>query len=149
MKRGEMMALSRRGGTRTAVERASAWLLSYVEAGSCLDAAGWVTARDIEVARSKTGVSRAALKQGAPMVAENRTHRETAPRLSRPVEVSPGGLEVQALSVVRCGQRCAGPGRAGADSRTGPACGGNTLPWSEVLVHRWIVWDRPRVARPR
>ena len=63
MKRGEMMALSNRGSTRTAVERASAWLLSYVEAGSCLDAAGWVRARDIEVARSKTGVSRAALNR--------------------------------------------------------------------------------------
>ena len=63
MKRGEMMALSNRGGTRTAVERASAWLLSHVEAGSCLDTAGWVSARDIEVARSKTGVSRAALNK--------------------------------------------------------------------------------------
>ena len=63
MKRGEMMALSNRGGTRTAVERASAWLLSHLEAGSCLDAASWVSARDIEVARSKTGVSRAALNR--------------------------------------------------------------------------------------
>ena len=61
MKRDEIMALSNRGGTRTAVERASAWLLSHLEAGSCLDATGWVSARDIEVARSKTGVSRAAL----------------------------------------------------------------------------------------
>ena len=63
MQRGEMMALSSRGGTRTAVERASAWLLPHLEAGSCLDAAGWVSARDIEVARSKTGVSRAALNK--------------------------------------------------------------------------------------
>ncbi len=63
MKHTEMMALSNRGGTRTAVERASAWLLSHLEAGSCLDAAGWVRARDIEVARSKTGVSRAALNR--------------------------------------------------------------------------------------
>ena len=63
MKHGEMMALSSRGGTRTAVERASAWLLSHLEAGSCLDAAGWVSARDIEVACSKTGVSRAALNR--------------------------------------------------------------------------------------
>ena len=61
MRRGEMMALSSRGGTRTPLERASAWLLSHLEAGSCLDAAGWVSARAIEVARSKTGVSRAAL----------------------------------------------------------------------------------------
>ncbi len=38
MKRDEIMALSNRGGTRTAVERASAWLLSHLEAGSCLDA---------------------------------------------------------------------------------------------------------------
>ena len=63
MKHTEMMALSNQGGTRTAVERASAWLLSHLEAGSCLDAAGWVSARDIEVARSKTGVSRAALNR--------------------------------------------------------------------------------------
>ena len=40
-----------------------AWLLSHLEAGSCWDAAGWVSARDIEVARSKTGVSRAALNR--------------------------------------------------------------------------------------
>ena len=63
MKHTEMMALSNRGGTRTAVERASAWLLSHLEAGSCLDAAGWVSARAIELARSKTGVSRAALNK--------------------------------------------------------------------------------------
>ena len=63
VKRGEMMALSNRGGTRTSVERASAWLLSRLEAGSCRDAAGWVTAREIEVARSQTGVSRAALNR--------------------------------------------------------------------------------------
>ena len=63
MKHTEMMALSNQGGTRTAVERASAWLLSHLEAGSCLDTAGWVTARDIELARSKTGVSRAALNR--------------------------------------------------------------------------------------
>ena len=63
MKRGEMMALSSRGGTRTAVERASAWLLSRLKAGSCRDAAGWVTAAEIEVARSQTGVSRAALNR--------------------------------------------------------------------------------------
>ena len=61
MKRGDMRALSNQGGTRTPLERASAWLLSHLEAGSCLDAAGWVSARAIELARSKTGVSRAAL----------------------------------------------------------------------------------------
>ena len=63
MKRAEMMALSNRGGTRTAVERASAWLLSNLGASSCRDTAGWVSARDIEVARSRTGVSRAALNR--------------------------------------------------------------------------------------
>ena len=63
MKRGEVMALSNQGGTRTAVERASAWLLAHLEAGSCRDTAGWVTAREIEVARSQTGVSRAALNR--------------------------------------------------------------------------------------
>ena len=70
------------------------------------------------------------------MVAANRRHRETAPWLPGPVDVSRGGLEVQALSGVWCSQRCAGDGprRAGADSRTGPACGGDPLPWSAVLV---------------
>ena len=63
MKYTEMRALSNQGGTRTALERASAWLLSHLEAGSCLDAAGWVSARAIELARSKTGVSRAALNR--------------------------------------------------------------------------------------
>ena len=63
MKHTEMRAFSNRGGTRTAVERASVWLLSHLEPGSCLDAAGWVSARDIEVARSRTGVSRAALSK--------------------------------------------------------------------------------------
>ena len=63
MKRAEMMALSNRGGTRTPLERASAWLLAHVGAGRYWDTAGWVSARDIEVARSKTGVSRAALNR--------------------------------------------------------------------------------------
>ena len=63
MKRTEMMALSNRGGTRTSVERAKAWLLAHLGAGSCWDAAGWISARAIEVARSQTGVSRAALNR--------------------------------------------------------------------------------------
>ena len=132
MKHTEMMALSNRGGTRTAVERASAWLLSHLEAGSCLDAAGWVSARAIELARSEDRRESCRAEQGAPMVTANRRHRETASRLSRSVDVSRGGLEVQALSGVRCGQRCAGDGpcRAGVD----PACGGDPLPWSAVLV---------------
>ena len=46
MKYTEMRALSNQGGTRTAMERASAWLLSHLEAGSYFDAAGWVSARD-------------------------------------------------------------------------------------------------------
>ena len=62
MKRAEMMALSNRGGARTAVERASAWLLSQLDAGSW-DAAGWVWACEIEAARSRSGVSRAALRR--------------------------------------------------------------------------------------
>ena len=74
------------GGTRTAVERASAWLLSHLEAGSCLDAAGWVTARDIEVARSKTGVSRAALNKARRWLQKTGHIEKRRARLSRPVE---------------------------------------------------------------
>ena len=149
MKRGEMMALSNRGGTRTAVERASAWLLSHLEAGSCLDAASWVSARDIEVARSKTGVSRAALNRARRWLQQTGHIEKCRRGYQGPWMYRRGGLEVQALSVVRCGQRCAGDGRAGADIRADPACGGDPLPWSAVLVHRWIVWDRPHMARPR
>ena len=63
MKHSEVMALSNQGGTRTPLERASAWLLAHVGAGRYWDTAGWVSARDIEVARSRTGVSRAALNR--------------------------------------------------------------------------------------
>ena len=60
MKRTEMMALSNRGGTRPPFERASAWLLARL-GESHGDAAGWMSAREIEVARSRNGVSHAAL----------------------------------------------------------------------------------------
>ena len=63
MKRTEMRALSNRGTMRTPLARASAWLLSRLGEGSCRDAAGWVSAREIEVARSQTGVSRSALSR--------------------------------------------------------------------------------------
>ena len=63
MKHTEMRALSNRGTMRTPLARASAWLLSRLGAGSCRDAAGWVSAREIETARSQTGVSRAALSR--------------------------------------------------------------------------------------
>ena len=63
MKRTEMRALSNRGTMRTPLARASAWLLSRLGEGSCRDAAGWVSAREIEVARSQTGVSRSALNK--------------------------------------------------------------------------------------
>ena len=69
-----MMALSNRGGTRTAVERASAWLLVElgVRAAAGTPPVGCRRAT-IEVARSRTGVSRAALNQGPQMVAANRS----------------------------------------------------------------------------
>ena len=63
MKQTEMRALSNRGTMRTPLARASAWLLSRLGEGSCRDTAGWVSAREIEVARSQTGVSRAALSR--------------------------------------------------------------------------------------
>ena len=63
MKQTEMRALSNRGTMRTPLARASAWLLSRLGAGSCRDTAGWVSAREIETARSQTGVSRSALNK--------------------------------------------------------------------------------------
>ena len=60
MKRTEMMALSNRGGTRPPFERASARLLARL-GESHGNAAGWMSTREIEVARSRSGVSRAAL----------------------------------------------------------------------------------------
>ena len=62
MKRAEIMALSNRGGMRSPFERATAWLLARLGENHG-DAAGWVLARKIEAARSRSGVSRAALKK--------------------------------------------------------------------------------------
>ena len=62
MKRTEMMALSSRGHLRTALERASAWLLARLGQRSW-DASGWVTASEIEAARARSGVSRATLSR--------------------------------------------------------------------------------------
>ena len=53
MKQTEMRTLSNRGTMRTPLARASAWLLSRLGEGSCRDAAGWVSAREIEVARGR------------------------------------------------------------------------------------------------
>ena len=62
MKRAEMMALLNHEGNRPKLERAIAWLLARL-GESRPGAAGWVQAREIEAARSCTGVSEAAMKR--------------------------------------------------------------------------------------
>ncbi len=57
MTRSEMMALSNQGGTLAPSERASAWLLARL-GESHGNAAGWMSTREIEVARSRSGVRR-------------------------------------------------------------------------------------------
>ena len=148
MKHGEMMALSNRGGTRTPLERASAWLLAHVGAGRYWDTAGWVSARDIEVARSKTGVSRAALNRARRWLPANRRHRETAPRLSRSMGVSSGSP--RSPGTVRCAvqstvcwrrprsSRCRQPSRPSPQWRSVTSAGGPGTP--NQLYGTGLMW---------
>ena len=156
MKYTEMRALSNQGGTRTALERASAWLLSHLEAGSCLDAAGWVSARAIEVARFEDRREPCRAEPGAPMVTANRRHRETASRLPRPVDVSRGGLDVQALSGVWCSQRwcrrrslpsqCRQPSRPSPRWRSATLVGGPCT--IDELYGTGLIWHGPGDIQP-
>ena len=141
--------LVKSGGTRTAVERASAWLLSHLEAGSCLDAAGWVTARDIEVARSKTGVSRAALNKARRWLQktgdiEKRRRGYQGPWMYRLVASTSRHCPV--CGAVNGVQATREPVPT---SEPPPARGGDTLRRPAVQARRSIVRYRPHMARPR